>query len=121
MYNTSWPQASILCLNHDPGKAVPTELFQGKDAVDFVLVFMEPGISATAAILPVDKGAEYAVLSGVGLLQGVVVPDFFLKGEFRNDEFAGQGGLWWWAFIPDHQSGLFISDVSVQNDLILAY
>jgi hypothetical protein len=91
MYSSSCPQASILCLHDEPGKAVPAELFQGKDAVDFVPVRMKPDTSATAAIRPVDKGAENAVFSGVGLLLVVAVPDLFLKGEFGKGEFAGQG------------------------------
>ena len=43
------------------------------------------------AIRPVDKGAENAVFSGVGLLLVVVVPDLFDEGEFGNGKFAGQG------------------------------
>ncbi|MCX6701015.1 MAG: hypothetical protein NTV68_14045 [Methanomicrobiales archaeon] len=46
-------------------------------------VVMQPETCATGrAIRPVDKGAEDAVLSGVGLLLAVMVPVLFLKGEF---------------------------------------
>ena len=41
---------------------------------------------------PVDKGAEYAVFGGVGLLLVVMVPDLFDEGEFGRVEFAGKGG-----------------------------
>ena len=54
-------------------------------------VGVQPDTCATAAIRPVDEGAEYAVFSGVGLLLGVVVPYFFNEGEFGRGEFAGKG------------------------------
>ena len=55
------------CLHHDPGKATPAELFEGKNAVDFMPVRVQsaPGNGGKC---PVDKGAENAVFSGVGLL-----------------------------------------------------
>ena len=40
---------------------------------------------------PVDKGAEYAVFSGVGLLLVIVVPDLFDEGEFGMGKLAGEG------------------------------
>jgi hypothetical protein len=55
MYSSSCPQASILCLHNDPGKATPAEFFKGEDAVDFVPVRVQPGTSATAASVPLIK------------------------------------------------------------------
>ena len=48
------------CLHHDPGKATPTELFQGEDAIDFVPVGMQPA-PRNGSERPLDEGAEYAV------------------------------------------------------------
>ena len=61
------------CLHHDPGKATPTELFKGEDAVDFVPVRVQPA-TRNGGKCPVDKGAKYAVFFGVGLLLVVMVP-----------------------------------------------
>jgi hypothetical protein len=55
----------------------PSKLFQGEDAVDFVAFFVQPTPGATAATRPFNKGFEYAVLCGVGLLLVVVWPDIF--------------------------------------------
>ncbi len=69
------------CLHHEPGEATPTEFFKGEDAVDFVPVRVKPA-PCYRGKRPVDKGTEYAVFGGVGLLLVIVVPDFFDKGEF---------------------------------------
>jgi hypothetical protein len=55
------------CLHDEPGKATPTELFQGENAVDFVPVGVQPA-PRNGGKRSVDEGAEYAVFSGVGLL-----------------------------------------------------
>jgi len=44
------------CLHHDPGKAVPAELFEGKNAVDFVPVRVKPGTWRYSGKCAVDKG-----------------------------------------------------------------
>ncbi len=75
------------CLHDEPGKATPTELFQGEDAVDFVPVGMQPA-PRNGSERPVDKGAENTVFSGVGHLLVVMVPDLFLKGEFWRDVYG---------------------------------
>jgi len=79
------------CLHDEPGKASPTEFFEGEDAVDFMPVRVKPapGYRGKCAV---DKGAEYAVFSGVGLLLVIVVPDLILNGEFGYGGFAGKGG-----------------------------
>ncbi len=76
-------------LDDEPGLAPSTVLFKREDAVDFVPVEMQPDTCATAAIRPVDEGAENAVFSGVGLLLVIMVPDLFLEGEFGYGKFAG--------------------------------
>ena len=76
------------CLHDEPGKATPTELFQGEDAVDFMPVRMKPA-PCDGSKRPVDERAEYAVFGGIGLLLVVVVPDLFDEGEFGYGEFAG--------------------------------
>jgi hypothetical protein len=43
------------CLHHDPGKATPTELFKGEDAVDFVPVLVQSAPRNGAASVPSTK------------------------------------------------------------------
>ena len=81
MYSFSSPQASTSACTTSRASPSPTEFFQGEDAIDFVPVGMQPA-PRNGSERPVDKGAENAVFSGVGLLLVVVVPDLFLKGEF---------------------------------------
>jgi hypothetical protein len=90
MYSTSWPQASISACTTILARPSPAELFKGEDAVDFVAVRVQsaPGYRGQG---PIDKGAEYAVFVGVGLLLVVVVPDLFLKGEFGGGEEGKEG------------------------------
>ena len=85
MYNTSWPQASISACTTILARPSPAEFFKGEDTVDFMPIRMKPAPRYRGK-RPVDKGAEYAVFIGVGLLLVIVVPDLFLKGDlWRND------------------------------------
>ena len=82
-------------LHHEPGKTAPTELFKGEDPVDLMPVLVQPA-PGNRGEPPVDKCAENPVLSKVGLLLVIVVPDFFNEGEFGVGKFTGQGGWGSW-------------------------
>ena len=84
------PAGVYQCLHHEPGEATPAVFFKGKDTVDFVSVRMKSA-PCDGGKRPVDKGAEYAVFSGVGLLLVIVLTDFFDKGESIMGEFTGEG------------------------------
>ena len=77
-------------LHNKPGKATPTELFKGEDAVDLVPVLVQaaPGNCGEP---PVDECAENPVLCRVGLLLVIVVPDLFYEREFGVGKFTGKG------------------------------
>ena len=79
-------------LYDEPGQATSTEFFKGEDAIDFVTVRMKPA-PCDRGKCPINKGAENAVLCGVGFLLVIVVPDLFDKGEFSMGELTGQGGF----------------------------